>query len=313
MMPQEAVRGPARSAALARTGVAAARTRRLGRTIGVYGAAALLALWTALPLYWLVNMSLMFKAEFVTVPAHLYPHDPTITTYLRIFDLPAYDLSGERMYPVGEGFLVRKTWVNSLLVALPVTVLTMLIALPIAYAMGRLDFRYKTGMLFGLLSTRSYPPVATLIPFSALFFSIGLQSTRTGLIIIYLTLTIPLVSWIMSGFFAALPRNIEQAARIDGLTRFGALWRVLIPLAMPGVAACAVISFLTCWNEFFFALVLTSGSLVQTYPVTLSGMQVMVSVPHEVAAVAVLGLIPPTALAFIFQRRIRNLNIVNPF
>jgi multiple sugar transport system permease protein len=309
----EAVREQVLSRDVASVSVArVAVNRHLVRKLVTYGSALLLVVWTVIPIYYIINISLMYKEEMVSVPAHLIPQTPTISTYLRIFDLPAYGPTGARLDPVGQSFLVRQGWLNSFKVAIPVTIVTMLVSLPIAYAMGRLKFRGKTGLLLGLLSTRSYPPIATIIPFSALFLLLGLQSSIWGLILIYLTLTIPLIAWIMSGFFASMPRNVEDAARIDGLTRFGAFRKVLVPMAMPGVAACAVIAFLTCWNEFTFSLILATGSAAQTYPPTLAGMLWMYAQINEVAAVCVMGLIPPAVLAFMFQRRIRSLNIVNP-
>jgi multiple sugar transport system permease protein len=309
----EAIRDRVVSRDVARSSVARlAFSRHFVRKIVTYGSALLLMVWTVIPIYYIINISLMYKEEMVSVPAHLIPQTPTISTYLRIFDLPAYGPTGARLDPVGQSFLVRQGWLNSFKVAIPVTIVTMLVSLPIAYAMGRLKFKGKMGLLLGLLSTRSYPPVATIIPFSALFLVIGLQSSIWGLILIYLTLTIPLIAWIMSGFFASMPRNVEDAARIDGLTRFGAFRKVLVPMAMPGVAACAVIAFLTCWNEFTFSLILATGSSAQTYPPTLAGMLWMYAQINEVAAVCVMGLIPPAVLAFLFQRRIRSLNIVNP-
>jgi multiple sugar transport system permease protein len=299
--------------AIARPAAAsAASTRRLVRHLIIYGSAILLAIWTIVPIYYVINISMMFKEEMVSVPAHLFPYQPTITTYLRIFDIQTFGPDGAPLDPVGQSFLVRAGWVNSAKVAIVVTFVTMIIALPIAYAMGRLQFKGKTGLLLGLLSTRSYPPVATIIPFAAIFLLVGLQGSIWGLIIIYLTLTIPLIAWIMSGFFASLPRNVEQAARVDGLSRWGAFWRVLIPMAMPGVSACAVIAFLTAWNEFTFSLILATGSPSQTFPPTLAGMLYMYAQINEVAATMVMGLIPPAILAFLFQRRIRSLNIVNP-
>src|SRR5581483_4329017 len=287
-------------------------SRRLPRALVVYLGAVLLLLWSLLPIYWLLNSSLMFKEEFISRPAHLFPQTPTITSYLRMFSLPARGLDGQPMDPVGQSTLVRAGWLNSALVAIPTTLLTLLIALPVAYALGRLRFRHRTALLFGLISTRAYPPIAVLIPFSYLFALVGLQATIVGLIIIYLTVTIPLIAWIMSGFFASLPRSVEAAARVDGLTRFGAFWRVVLPMSMPAVAACAVISFVACWNEFTFSLILATGSKAQTYPPTLAGMFYNYSFPNEVAAAAMLGLLPPSLLAFLFQRRIRSLNIVNP-
>jgi multiple sugar transport system permease protein len=286
--------------------------RHARRRVLLYTAGALLALWSLVPLYWLVNMSLMYRDELISRPAHFYPHNLTITNYLRIFDLPAKGLNGEDLDPVGQSFLVRRGWVNSFAVAIPATLLTLLVALPVGYALGRLRFRFRNGLLFALVSTRAYPPVAVLIPFSALFVAIGLQSSIIGLIIIYLTITIPLIAWIMSGFFASLPRNAERAARIDGLTRWQTFWRVMLPMAAPGIASCAVIAFLICWNEFTFSLILSTGSSAQTFPPTLAGMFNMYSYPNEVAAASVLGLIPPALLAFLFQSHIRRLNIVDP-
>jgi multiple sugar transport system permease protein len=284
----------------------------LPRRVVIYVGAALLLLWSLLPIYWLVNSSLMFKEEFISRPAHLYPQTPTITTYLRMFSLPARGLNGEPLDPVGQSTLVRAGWLNSTLVAIPTTALTLLIALPVAYALGRLRFRHRGALLFGLVSTRAYPPIAVLIPFSYLFALVGLQATIVGLIIIYLTVTIPLIAWIMSGFFASLPRSAEAAARVDGLTRWQAFWKVMLPMSMPAVAACAAISFVSCWNEFTFSLILATGSKAQTYPPTLAGMFYNYSFPNEVAAASVLGLLPPAILAFLFQSRIRSLNIVNP-
>jgi len=279
----------------------------------VYGSAVLLAAWTLIPLYWFVNLSLMYLGETVSVPSHLFPHQPTTSNYLGIFDLPAYGPDGALLPPVGSSSLIQRGLRNSLLVAVPTTLLTMLLALPIAYALGRLQFKHKTLLLAGLLSARSYPPIAAIIPLSLLFFTLGLQGTLLGLAIAYLTGTIPLVAWVMSGVFASLPRNLEAAARVDGLTRFGAFWHVLVPVAMPGVAACAVVAFLTCWNDFAYAYLLTGGApWAQTYPPLLQEFMFMQSNPGVYAAICIVGLLPPLFLAAVFQSRIRTVNIVNP-
>jgi multiple sugar transport system permease protein len=281
----------------------------MNRRVLVYVSALLLALWTVIPLYWLVNMSLMVHEELVSRPAHLYPQELTASNYLEMFDQRPEVPAGETF---GQAFLIRRGWMNSLLVAVPVTLITLLVALPLSYALGRLHFRYRSGLLFSLVSTRAYPPIAVLIPFSALFLAVGLESSLLGLMIIDLTLTIPLIAWIMSGFFASLPRNVERAARVDGLTRWQTFWRVMLPMATPGVTSCAVIAFLVSWNEFTFSLILSTGSPAQTFPPTLAGMFLIRSYPTEVAAASVVSLVPAAILALLFQRRIRNLNIVDP-
>ncbi|MBV9356671.1 MAG: carbohydrate ABC transporter permease [Chloroflexi bacterium] len=282
------------------------------RKVVVYGGAVLLALWTIIPVYWMANMALMYHEELISIPAHLFPHQPTLANFLRMFGLPAAGPNGEPLVAIGQAFLVRKGWLNSLVVSIAVTILTMLIALPCAYALGRLRYRGRNGLLFAIVSTRAYPPIAVLVPFSYLFLLVGLQGTIWGLIIIYLTIAVPLITWIMSGFFAALPRNLERAARVDGLTRWQTFWKVMVPVALPGVAACAVIAFLTSWNEFTFSLILTAGSTAQTFPPALSAMFFQISFANEMAAATFLGIIPPLVLALIFQSRIRRLNIADP-
>ncbi len=282
------------------------------RSAIIYVCAALLVIWTLIPVYWMANMALMYHEELISIPAHLYPHQLTFANFLRMFGLPATGPNGEPLVAIGQAFLVRRGWLNSLIVAVAVTIITLVVALPCAYALGRLRFRYRGALLFGIVSTRAYPPIAVLIPFAYLFQVAGMQGRLQGLIIIYLTITIPLIAWIMSGFFASLPRNVERAARVDGLTRWQAFWRVMVPMAMPGVAACAVIAFLTSWNEFTFSLILNAGSPAQTFPPALSAMFFQISYANEMAAAAFLGIIPPAILALIFQSRIKRLNIADP-
>lgn len=284
----------------------------VARRVLVYVGAALLGVWTLLPIYSLLSMSLMYNAEVISVPAHLFPHQPTLANYVRMFGLPANGPDGHALGSIGQAALVRRGWLNSLLVAVLVTIVTMLLAVPLAYALGRLRFRLRTGLLFALISSRAYPPMAVLIPFSYLFTSIGLQGTQIGLVVIYLTVTIPLVGWILTGFFASLPASLEKLARTDGLTRWQAFSRVMVRVASPGVFACAAIAFLSAWNEFTFSLVLTSGSSAQTFPPALSGMFFQISDPAAMAAASVLGIVPPVALALVFQDRIRRVNIVDP-
>ncbi len=279
----------------------------------MYAGALLLGAWSMVPLYWMLCMSVMHKAEIVSVPAHLVPHQPTLSNFAVIFDLPAFGMQGEPLPRLGQAWVLMLGLRNSVLVAVPVTIITAVIALPMAYALARLQFRFKSGLLVALLSARSYPPIATIIPFSWLFFQVGLQGTISGLILVQLTGTIPLCAWIMSGVFAMLPRNVEAAARVDGLTRFGALYKIMIPLAMPGVSACAVIAFMICWNEFAFAYLLTAGApWAQTYPPLLPNFFFMVANTNLFAAVSIVGMLPPMILATVFQRRISSLNFVNP-
>lgn len=283
---------------------------RLRRAL-TYAGALLLLVWTLIPIYWLLNMSLMFKPELLAVPTHLWPHEPTVSNYTRLFGATAMGPGGE-LPPVGQAPIIRRGLVNSAIIAVAVTAITMAVSLPVAYALGRLQFKGRAAMLFAIIMSRSYPPIAIVVPFFYLYSQVGLQGTKRGLVIIYLTLTIPMIVWVMTSFFSSLPRTVEAAARVDGNTRWQAFVRVILPMSWPGIAVAAAISFLICWNEFAFSQILAAGSTAQTFPPALSTMFFQVSQPNEMAAASIIAIIPPAIIAYLFQRRIRSLNLVDP-
>ncbi|MEV1286126.1 carbohydrate ABC transporter permease [Micromonospora sp. NPDC049679] len=282
------------------------------RKILVYGGALLLLVWTLAPIYWMINMSL--STTVAIGEGRLFPSDPTLCNYVRIFSdtFSCHTADGASAPVVGQAAAIRQGLVNSLIISVVVTLVTMIVSIPAAYAIGRLVFKHKVKILTTIVLSRSLPPVAVLIPFSSMYTTMHLQGTILGLIIIYLTLTVPLVVWILSGFFASLPPNIEKLARTDGCTRFQALYRVLLGAAMPGVSAVAAIAFLTSWNEFTFALILTPATDAQPFPPTLAALFSHVSYPNTNAAAALLAMIPVMIMAYVFQRRIRSLNLVGP-
>jgi multiple sugar transport system permease protein len=282
------------------------------RRLLVYGFATLLVIWTLVPIYWLFNMSLMFKTELLSVPTHLYPHDPTVSNYTRLFGGTAIGPGGAELAVIGQAPIIQQGLRNSFVVAVIVTILTMIISLPVAYALGRLQFRGRTAMLFAIITSRSYPPIAIVLPFVLLYSQVGLQGTVRGLVIIYLTLTIPMIIWVMTSFFSSLPRTVEAAARVDGNTRWQAFYRVILPMSWPGIAVAIAISFMVCWNEFVFSQFLAAGSRAQTLPPAISTFFFQISQPTEMAAVSIISIIPPALLAYLFQSRIRSLNLVDP-
>jgi multiple sugar transport system permease protein len=283
-----------------------------GHRLLIYGFAALLMIWTLVPIYWLLNMSLMFKTELLSVPTHLYPHDPTVSNYTRLFGATAIGPGGAELPVIGQAPIIQQGLRNSFVVAVIVTILTMTIALPVAYALGRLQYRGRTAMLFAIITSRSYPPIAIVLPFVLLYSQVGLQGTVLGLVIIYLTLTIPMIVWVMTSFFSSLPRSVEAAARVDGNTRWQAFYRVILPMSWPGIAVATAISFMVCWNEFVFSQFLAAGSTAQTLPPAISTFFFQISQPTEMAAVSIISIIPPALLAYLFQSRIRSLNLVDP-
>jgi multiple sugar transport system permease protein len=273
----------------------------------------LLALWTLVPIYWIFTISIEYRVETQKVPPDYVPIAPTLYQYKRILGLSSQIVGYQGVVsgPSGHAQAVVAGLANSLIVAAAVVALTLVIGLPVAYAMGRYQFRFKNGLLFGILTSRSYPPFVVLIPFFVLYRRLGLLGTLPGLILLHLTIAVPIVIWIMTGLFAALPRFAEREARLDGCSRFQAFVKVMLPMAASGIAASALIAFLTSWGEFAFALVLTGGTTAQTLPPVLAGMFYQAfGEPGELAAAALLGMIPPLVLTVIFQRHIRQLNIV---
>jgi multiple sugar transport system permease protein len=287
--------------------------RSLLRNAVIYALAALVLVWTVVPIYWLLNMTFMHRVEMVTVPTHLYPHNPTLFNLQRVLGFDAVGVTGEIVPPSGHSTMIRTGLANSLILSCVVTALTLVIALPVAYALGRLTFKHRNKLLFAILGSRSYPPITVVIPFFMLYQAAGLIGTRQGLVIIYLSATVPLAAWVMMGFFSSLPRSVEHEARLDGCTRWQAFTRVVLPMSWPGLAATAIISFLSVWNEFNFAFFLAGGSKATTLPPEIAGMFVLTygSVTEAAAATAV-AIVPPLVLAYVFQGRIKSLNIVNP-
>ncbi len=267
-------------------------------------------LWTIVPFFWMLWASFMTDSELSTGIVQGID-DPTLDHYNRIFGHADEEaIHGGQTKLIGQGFL------NSLLVSLPVAIIGTAIATLAGYAFGRFNFPAKTGLLFGLLLTRVLPPVAILIPYFTMFRTVGLVGDPGGLILTYLTGIIPLLSWVLMGYFATLPLEVERAARIDGCSRLKVLWYVIIPMAAPGISAAFIIAFLFAWNELLFGIILVGGTKWQTLSPALLAISPLTAVGYSpialFSAASALSIAPPLILALIFQRYITRLNIVDP-
>ncbi|MBE0479229.1 carbohydrate ABC transporter permease, partial [Candidatus Aerophobetes bacterium] len=200
---------------------------------------------------------------------------------------------------------------NSLILASTVTCITMVVAVPLAYTFGRLEFKHKNKLLFAILLAVALPPVSILIPFYILFVRIGLAGKLIGLTLVTLSITIPFVAWMLLGFFRNLP-PVERLARIDGYSRFGAFVRIIIPMAKIGIAVGAIISFLFAWNEYTFAQVLVTGTPANTIPPAISSFLFQHPEPEHLAASVIYSLIPPFIVVYLLQKHIAKMNIVEP-
>ena len=267
-------------------------------------------LWTIVPFFWMLWASFMTDSELSEGIVQRID-EPTLEHYKRIFGHADKEaIFGGQTKLIGQGFL------NSLIVALPVAIIGTAIATLAGYAFGRFHFPAKTGLLFGLLLTRVLPPVAILIPYFTMFRTVGLVGDPGGLILTYLTGIIPLLSWVLMGYFATLPLEVERAARIDGCSRLKVLWYVIIPMAAPGISAAFIIAFLFAWNELLFGIILVGGTKWQTLSPALLAISPLTAVGYSpialFSAASALSIAPPLILALIFQRYITRLNIVDP-
>ncbi len=197
----------------------------------------------------------------------------------------------------------RRSLLNSTIVALATVALSMLVGVLGAYAMARLRFRLKRTVLVVFLLAYMLPPIALLIPLYLVLAQLRLLDSLLGLTLVYSSFTTPFVLWIMTNQFLALPSELEDAARVDGCSRLGALVRVVLPVARPGLFATMMFAFLLAWDEFLYALIFTSTTEAKTVPVAIAEFTGRYSVDFGlVAAGGVLATVPPLLLALAFQR-----------
>jgi multiple sugar transport system permease protein len=213
---------------------------------------ALLLTWSFVvffPLYWLVSMSLKPPGEANALPPD-WVFLPTVYNYLQL--LQQSDFVG--------------AFANSLLMVGASVVLVLLIGVPAAYVLSRWDIPMERDVLVWILSSRMLPPIAVVLPFFIIFRAFNLFDTRIGMVVMYVSINLSLVVWVMKAFFDGIPETLEEAARVDGATRFQGFRKIILPAAKPGIFSVAIISFIFAWIELLFGLVLTSFEAV---PVTL--------------------------------------------
>jgi len=265
-------------------------------------------IWTFLPMYWTVKYAFMTKTEIARFPPMLYPHAPNLASFFNIFGFDYTADNGTVYKASGQARQIILGIRNSVLVAVIVTAVTTLVVVPLAYVFARLEFPFKGKLLAAILLSVSLPPVSTLIPFYTLYVQLGLTGTLIGLIIVTLTITIPIVAWMLIGFFRNLP-PVELLARVDGFSRFYVLTRIIVPMARSGILVAAVIAFLFSWNEYVYAQILVTGSNAVTLPAAMSGFLFQVPEPSQLAASLLLSLLPPFVIAFFLQQHSAEMHL----
>jgi multiple sugar transport system permease protein len=240
------------------------------------------------PFLYMLFTSFKTPLETISVPPRLLPSVWTVDNYVSAL--------------TRDGVLA--SFINSIITAVLSTLISLVLAIPAAYAVTR--FRTRTGRIFIVLAlvARMVPPIVIGVPMISIFRNLGISDTSLALAIAHTTISLPLSIWLMSSFFEAVPGEIEEAAKIDGNSRLGALWRVVIPVTAGGVAVTAIFAFLASWNEFLFALLLTAVRS-QTTPIVIANFQTQFGLDWgSMTALAVIYSIPVILLTLLLQRHI---------
>ncbi|HZL64089.1 MAG TPA: carbohydrate ABC transporter permease [Thermoleophilia bacterium] len=266
------------------------RLRSAGRAVLI----TLILLWSAFPIYWALNTSFSTLNGAQSVPAHFVPSPFTAQNYRTLLSAGG-----------GVGSQFWRSFVNATIESGLATVLTVVIALFAAYAFARLEFRGKRIILVAVLATLLLPVYATLIPLYRIMSTLHLVNTYLGIVLVYTSGFLPLAIWIMYNYFASVPRELEEAAFVDGATPVVALIRVMIPVSLPGIAATAIIVFLMGWAQFIFPLVLSSDLATQPVTVVVAALYGQRIVPFTLLnAIGVLAAALPAIIALLLNRYI---------
>jgi multiple sugar transport system permease protein len=245
------------------------------------------AVFAGFPVLWMALSSFKANTEIFEYPPRLITENFSFDAYTTIFTDP----------------VKVRFFVNSYVVALSVTALTLLVAILAAYAFSRYEFPGKRALNVIVVSVQAVPPITLLIPYFGLVVALKLYNTYPGLILTYMVFTLPYAIIMMTGYFNTLPRELDEAVKVDGAGPLTALWRVLVPIAVPGIVSVGIYTFMIAWNEYLFALTLTRTEDMRTVPI---GIQLLMGQHSyewsEMMAMSILGCIPVLLLFLFFQR-----------
>lgn len=241
------------------------------------------------PALWILLTSLKTEAELVSKPITYLPRQATLVNFVQAFtDQPLHVFLG-----------------NSFAVALMSTVASLLVASLAAYAIARLNLRRRQLILTCIVASSMFPLVTLLVPIFETMRNLDLLNTYTALVLPYTVLNLPVCTLVLVGFFQSIPKDLENAAMIDGCTRMGALWHVVMPLAAPGVFTAGILAFVNAWDEFLLALSLNSAASMRTVPVGIALYQGEYTFPWPVISAAlIVAIVPVAVLIAVFQERV---------
>lgn len=261
--------------------------RNVLTTLLLYAGLGIGLVFSGFPILWMLFSSLKSNTEIFALPPTLLPKVFTLAAYDSIFSDP----------------VKIRFFINSYLVAGIVTLLTVIVAVLAAYSFSRYEFRLKKAFNLLVISTQTVPPITLLIPYFGMVVFFGIFNTYLALILTYMVFTLPYAILLMTGYLNTLPKDLDEAVLVDGGSSWTALWRVIVPVSVPGIVATAVYTFLLSWNEFLFALTLTKSMELRTVPIGISLLMGQHAFEwNEMMAMSVLGSLPLLLLYLIAQR-----------
>jgi multiple sugar transport system permease protein len=266
------------------------RLLKIAHAVSLFAAMTIICL----PGLWIVLSSLRPTVEIMAKPPVWIPQELSFEAYVVMF-------SG-----VGKGGIpVLEYFRNSLIISITSTAVAIAVGMAGGYAFARYRFRGKSGLFLGFMLTRTVPGIALSLPLFFVYARLGIIDTHFGLIMAYVALNVPFTIWLIDGFFRQVPKDLAEAAQIDGCTRWQAFWQVEFPLAGPGIASAGIFAFLTSWNEFALASQLTRSVNSKTLPVGLLDYTAEFTIDWRgMCALAVVMIIPALTLTFIVQKHL---------
>ena len=288
-MREETLRPPLAAGRVRGRTAARLRPGRIGGRTAFYLMAIVFAVFSLFPMAWILLSSFMPLADLTAQPLVYLPHPPTLDNYRFALQQAPF----------------ARYYLNSTVCSLSATFACLVLAGLAGYAIARLRFRGKQYVLVGILMASFFPPITQLIPLYNVMNKFNLLNTYWALIIPYTFHTLPMAIWLLSAYLRDIPRDLEEAAMVDGTSRLGAFWRVIVPISAPGFITAGIIVFVYDWNEFLFALTFEPNAAMRTIPVGIALYQGQFTYPWgTISAATALAVVPLVLIILIFQRRL---------
>lgn len=264
------------------------------RKLFLYLIVFVIVIWTIAPFLWLIISSFSYKIDLLSVPLQWIPRRITFENYQQLF-------SFKGSLNVNAALFTKST-MNSMIIAFATTLVAMFLGVLAAYALARVKFRGSNIYMGTMMGAQMIPPIAIVIPLYVILRNLDIYDTHFGLILVYLSFVLPLVIWLMRSYFATIPAELEEAARIDGCTRLQALVKIVLPLSGPGLVSVLIFAFIASWNEYLYAFIYTNVD-AKTLPVLIGEFSTKLGLEYlKIAAAGVIASLPPIILALIFQK-----------